>query len=57
MLTWWNACINKLTKKYGVKSQRRGTVRYGSDLMYAGLPVSSDLKEYDACQIYISKID
>lgn len=31
-----------------------GTVRCGSDLMYAGLPISSDLKEYDACQIYIS---
>lgn len=30
-----------------------GTVRRGSDLMYAGLPVSPELKEYEAVQIFI----
>lgn len=30
-----------------------GTVRRGSDLMYAGLPISPELKEYEAVQIFI----
>ena len=34
-----------------------GSVYYGSDLMYAGLPVAPTLKEYEACQIYLKAVN